>query len=224
MDTRTTVRERRSIRKFKSDEVPEKIIREILEDARWAPSWGNTQPWEIYVVTGEALKRFIEANCRKLLEGVPPSPEIKMPETWPAALKKRYTEVGKNVLTSLSIAREDHQERLQYTADMYSFFHAPCLVLFCIDKSLVVEYAMLDVGLILQTICLLAHDRGLGTCILAASVRYPDILRELLKIPENKSIVIGVALGYPYGDSPVNHFARERASLDEFVTWVPFPS
>lgn len=224
MDARRAVRERRSIRKFKPDEVPEKIIREILEDARWAPSWGNTQPWEIYVVTGEALKRFREANCQKLLEGVPLSPEIRMPETWPEVLKKRYTEAGKSVLTSLAIPREDQQGRLQYSADMYSFFHAPCLILFCIDKTLVVEYAMLDVGLILQTICLLAHDRGLGTCILAASVRYPDILRELLKIPENKSLVIGVALGYPDGDSPVNHFARERAPLDNLVTWAPFPS
>ena len=224
MDTRTAVRERRSIRKFKPDEVPEKIVREILEDACWAPSWGNTQPWGIYVVTGEVLERFREANCQKLLEGVSPSPEIKMPQTWPAVLKKRYTEVGKNVLTSLAIAREDHQGRLQYTADMYSFFHAPCLILSCIDESLLFEYAMLDVGLILQTICLLAHDRGLGTCILAASVRYPDVLRESLKIPENKSLVIGVTLGYPDGDSPVNHFARERATLDDLVTWVPFPS
>jgi len=224
MDARTAVRERRSIRKFKPDEVSEKIIREILEDARWAPSWGNTQPWEIYVVIGEALKRFREANCQKLLEGVSPSPEIKMPETWPEVLKRRYTEVGKSVLTSLAIPREDQQERLQYSAGMYSFFHAPCLILFCIDKTLVVEYAMLDVGLILQTICLLAHDRGLGTCILAASVRYPDVLRELLKIPENKSLVIGVALGYPDRDSPVNHFARQRTTLDDLVTWLPFPS
>ncbi|MDI6776981.1 MAG: nitroreductase [Syntrophales bacterium] len=220
MDTRTAMQQRRSIRKFKADEVPEKIVREILEDARWAPSWGNTQPWEIYVVTGEALKRLREANRQKLLEGVSPSPEIKMPEQWPEALKKRYTEVGKSVLTSLSIAREDHQGRLQYNADMYSFFNAPCLILFCIDKSLVVEYAMLDVGLILQTICLLAHNRGLGTCILAASVRYPDVLRKSLKIPENKSVVIGVALGYPDWDSPVNHFARERTTLNDLVTWV----
>ncbi|MDO8784828.1 MAG: nitroreductase [Syntrophales bacterium] len=220
METRTTIKQRRSIRKFKSDEVPEEIIHEILADACWAPSWGNTQPWGIYVVTGKALERFREENRQKLLEGVLPSPEIKMPESWPEFLKKRYAEVGKSVLTSLSIAREDQQGRLQYSADMYSFFNAPCLILLFIGKSQSIEYAMLDVGLILQTICLLAHDRGIGTCILAASVRYADTLRESLKIPENKTIVIGVALGYPDGDSPVNRFARERAALDDFVTWI----
>jgi len=220
MDIRIAVRQRRSIRKFKSDEVPEKVIHEILEDARWAPSWGNTQPWELYVLTGKILDRLKKANRQKVLEGVPFSPDIKMPEIWPECLKKRYIAVGKSVLTSLAIAREDQQARIQYNADMFSFFSAPCLILFCLDKSLIIEYAMLDIGIILQTICLLAQERGLGTCILAASVRYPDLLREIFMIPEDKTIVIGVALGFPDWDSPVNHFERERANLDDFVTWV----
>jgi nitroreductase len=79
---------------------------------------------------------------------------------------------------------------------------------------------MLDVGLIMQTFCLLAHEKGLGTCMLAASVRYPDILRKLLSLPEDKVIVLGTALGYPDMESPINHLQRERADLDEFVTWV----
>jgi hypothetical protein len=65
----------------------------------------------------------------------------------------------------------------------------------------------------------LALERDLGTCILAASVAYPRILRELLPIPENRIIVIGTLLGYPDWDSPVNHFERERAT-DTQVTWV----
>jgi len=94
------------------------------------------------------------------------------------------------------------------------------MILVCLGKSLKIEYAMLDVGLIMQTICLLAHDKGLGTCMLAASVRYPWLLREMLPIPEDRVIVIGAAMGYPDRESPVNNFERKRAELDEFVTWV----
>ena len=72
----------------------------------------------------------------------------------------------------------------------------------------------------MQTICLLAHDKGLGTCMLAAAVRHPEVLRELLPITEDKVLVIGAGLGYPDMDSPVNLFERERATLDEVVTWV----
>jgi len=220
MDVRTAVRGRRSIRKFKGKEVPQEVIREILEDALWAPSWGNTQPWEFYVVTGDTVERFKKANRNKFLEGEVQSSDVPMPGMWPKRHKKRYVGVGKSILEALSIEREDLEARKRYYADMFHLFGAPCLILICIDKKLSIEYAMFDVGLVTQTICLLAYERGLGTCMLANSSRYPQLLREMLPIPESKNIVIGTALGYPDLDSPVNHFQRKRASLEEVVTWV----
>jgi len=220
MDTIKAVKERRSIRKFKPEPVSRELISEILERARWSPSWGNTQSWEFYVVTGEPLEKFKKANREKCAAGESHVSEITMPEIWPEIHKKRYVDVGKSVLTSVSIAREDVDGRNEYYRDMFNLFGAPCMILACLDKSLKIEYAMLDVGLIMQTICLLAHDKGLGTCILAASVRYPGLLRESLPIPEDQVVVIGTALGYPDLESPVNHFERKRADLDEFVTWV----
>jgi nitroreductase len=58
MDLATAVRERRSSRMFKAEEVLQEVIREILKEARWSPSWGNIQPWELYVVTGDTLNIF----------------------------------------------------------------------------------------------------------------------------------------------------------------------
>ena len=88
MDVRTAVRGRRSIRKFKQKEVPQEIIREILEDALWAPSWGNTQPWDFYVVTGDTVERFKKANRNKFVEGEAQSPDVPMPGMWPVAQEK----------------------------------------------------------------------------------------------------------------------------------------
>jgi nitroreductase len=220
MDVTTAVKGRRSIRKFKEKEVTQEIVREILGDALWAPSWGNTQPWEFYVVLGDTLERFKKANRNKFLEGEPQASDVPMPGMWPGPHKKRYVGLGKSVLEALSIGREDSEARTNYYADMYYLFDAPCLILICLDKELSIEYAMLDVGLITQTICLLAHERGLGTCMLANSSRYPGLLREMLPIPESKNIVIGTALGYPDLDSPVNRFERKRVELEEVVTWV----
>jgi nitroreductase len=220
MDVSNAVRGRRSIRRFEQKEVPQEVIREILEDALWAPSWGNTQPWEFYVVTGETLERFKEANRTKFLQGEAQSPDVPMPGMWPDAHKKRYAALGKSALEALSIDRDDLEARRSYYADMFYLFDAPCLLLICLDKRLSIEYAMLDVGLITQTICLLAYEKGLGTCMLANSSRYPELLREMLPIPEGKNIVIGTALGYPDLDSPVNRFERKRADLGELVTWI----
>jgi nitroreductase len=220
MDIREAIRERRSVREYRADQIPENAIREILDEARWAPSWGNTQPWELYVLTGEALEKFKRVNRQNVIDGEFPAPEITMPSAWPEAHRKRYMDVGERVLTSMSIAREDKEARRRYYTDMFSLFNAPCVIILCVDKSLSIEYAMLDIGLICQTICLLAHERGIGSCIMAATVSYPKLLREILPISEDRTIVMGLVLGYPDEKSPVNGFERVRASLDEMVTWV----
>ena len=219
MEIFQTVTTRRSIRRFKPDPVPEPLLREILEAARWSPSWGNTQPWEISVVTGSALDRFRKANRQRLLDGVIPEPDTPMPDAWPEPLKQRYGDVGKQVLTALEIPRGDKEARLRYAGDMFALFSAPSLLLFCVDRGIPREYAMLDTGAIMQTVCLLAHARGLGSCILAASVRYPALIREIIPIPETRAVIIGVAVGYPDGEAPINQFTRERANPDEFTRW-----
>jgi len=220
LELSAAVTERRSIRRFKSDPVPDALICEILEKARWAPSWANTQPWEVTVITGEALERFRRENRQHCISNEPHAPEIPMPAQWPDHQNERRRHLGRQVLESLSIAREDKEARRNYNADVFALFGAPCLVLVCVDKDLPLEYAMLDVGLFMQTFCLLAHEKGLGTCMLAASVRYPRILHEQLKIPENRIMAIGTACGYPDTEAPVNRFPRERAPLEEWFTRV----
>jgi nitroreductase len=79
---------------------------------------------------------------------------------------------------------------------------------------------MLDVGLLLQTLALTAHDKGLGTCIMASAVHYADHLRSHGQIPVDSLIIMGVAVGYPEKDAPLNRFERQRAGLEAFVKWV----
>lgn len=220
MEVSTAVMGRRSIRMYKPDQVSRDIIQEILEEARWAPSWGNTQVWEFYVVIGDTLEKFKEANLEKLQTGATSSPEIPMPEKWPEKQNERYTEFGKRLLNALNIPRKAKDLRNELYAKMFNLFGAPCLMVACLDKGIFLDYGMLDIGLILQTICLLAHEKGLGTTIMAVSVMYPEVLRKLLSIPDTKVIVMGVALGYPDWNAPANKFERSRANLDELVTWV----
>lgn len=220
MELQEAIRSRRSIRQFLANPVPEEMIRELIADSLWAPSWGNTQPWEIVVVTGGKLEEFKKRNEEALLAGKAAQTDIPMPQVWPDAYLNRYKNLGKSVLSSLSIAREDKEARLQHFARMFGLFDAPAVILVTVDKELSLEYAMLDVGIFLQAFCLLAHDRGLGTCIMAAIVSFPDLVRELFSVPENKTIVMGAVLGWPDPEAPVNHFERQRGLLDEFVKWV----
>jgi len=220
MELAAAIKGRRSIRKFKQQDVPKSIITEILEEARWSPSWGNTQPWDLYVLTGKTLAKFKEMNLRQTLAGAAIASDVPMLENWPAAMKARYGELGKVVLSVQGIKREDREARDQYYKNMVSAFDAPCLIFACISRDNLVEYQMLDIGLITQTICLAAHDKGLGTCLLAATARYSAEIRKIAAIPDDKKIVVGIALGYPDPSFPLNNFERNRAKLDEFVHWM----
>ncbi len=121
------------------------MIDNLIADALWAPSWGNTQPWEIVAVTGEPLEKFKKQNREALLAGQASHPDIPMPEAWPDAYKMRFRELGKSVLGSLAIARNDKEARLQHFVHMFGLFDAPAIILVTTDKELLVEYAMLDV-------------------------------------------------------------------------------
>jgi nitroreductase len=220
MELATAIKGRRSIRKFQAQDVPRSIITEILEEARWSPSWGNTQPWDLYVLTGKTLAKFKEMNLRQTLAGAAVASDVPMLEKWPDAMKARYGELGKVVLSVQGIKREDKETRDQYYKNMVSAFDAPCLIFACISRDNLVEYQMLDIGLITQTICLAAHDKGLGTCLLASTARYSAEIRKIAAIPEDKKIVVGIALGYPDMSFPLNNFERNRAKLDEFVHWM----
>ncbi len=220
MELRTAIEGRRSIRKFKGKEIPGEMIRDILETARWAPSWGNTQLWEFYVLTGRPLDDFREANRRSFVDGQTFPLDVPMHEVWPERLKARYGELGKIMLTAMNVKRDDKNARNRLYEEMTTLFGAPCLIVACIPGDILVEYAMLDIGLIIQTICLLAYDKGIGTCIMAMSIRNPGLLRKILSVPADRKIVIGVAMGYPDENFPLNNFERKRADVSEYIKWV----
>jgi nitroreductase len=205
------MRDRRSIRAFVPDPPDPETVRAILDEARWAPSWGNSQAWNVYVVTGAALDRVKAAYLQKSHDGEPSKPDLEMParETWPH-----------HVLERMNLTRPGEVWTPPPGPSIWEMYGAPYLLVFAIDDCLVPTYACLDTGLLIENVCLAAFARGLGTVIMAMAVRYPEVLREALPETEGKKFVLGVALGYPDRGVPQNEVARERAPLDETYTWV----
>jgi len=73
-----------------------------------------------------------------------------------------------------------------------------------------------------ENIMLLATKYGLGTIAQIQAVGYPVVLRTVLGIPDSKLIVLGIAIGYPDWDDPVNQLCSEREPLDNISTWHGF--
>jgi nitroreductase len=71
MELMDAIKGRRSIRRYRPDPVPDGLVREALEAARWAPSAKNGQQWRFTVLTGESKAMFIEvfrAELEKFVE------------------------------------------------------------------------------------------------------------------------------------------------------------
>ena len=215
MEFDTLIRGRRSIRKYKPEPVPHELIREILDEGRWSPSWANTQAWNIYVVTGETLERLRGARKDPTQSQDQTSPDFRVPQEWPPHLAERT----KQLLDCLKPDAPGNAPAPAPTA-LTKFFGAPCLLLFAVERGVTADYALFDSGLIVQSVCLAAHNKGLGTCIMAMAGRDPDTLREILPGAADMQFVIGVALGYPDEEATINRFERSRVPLEELVSWA----
>jgi len=228
MDIVEAVNKRKSIRGFKPDPVPRAVLREIVELAQRAPSWGNTQPWQFAIATGKKLEEIRQACLEKAATGAADNPDIPRPREFPQPYDARYRVVGRRVLELKGISREDKEKRRQWVLQGLRLFEAPCAIYIYTDRSFYQQgdalniWPVFDCGLVAQNIMLLATKYGLGTIPQIQAVVYPDALRKVLGIPDSKVIVLGVAVGYPDWDDPVNQLHSEREPLDNVCTWHGF--
>lgn len=226
MDIVEAINQRKSIRAFKSDPVPQEILKEIMELALRAPSWANTQPWEFAIVTGKKLEEIRQAFVEKTEEEH--NPDIPRPREFPEPYDTRRRVLGRRVLELKGISREDKEKRRWWLLQGLRLFGAPCVIYIYIDRSFYLQgdglniWPIFDCGLVAENIMLLATRYGLGTIAQIQAVVYPDVLRKVLGIPDSKLIVLGIAVGYPDWDDPVNQLRSEREPLDNVSTWYGF--
>jgi len=222
MELKDAVKKRRSIRAYKPDPVPQEILTEIIQAALRAPSAMNVQPWEITVAAGQALDDIRQGNLEMLGAGKAPASDFGHSKPYEGIYKDRQRALGLSLYTLLGIGREDKQKRMEWTMKGFRSFDAPASIILSADESLDTRFAASDIGGLIQTICLLAQDYGLGTCINGQGIMFPEVVRRVTGIPEWKKMYISIAIGYPDWDHPANKLETEREVLENVVTWVGF--
>lgn len=224
MDIMEAISQRKSIRGFKSDPVSKDILVKILDATCRAPSAVNTQPWEFIVLKGDALDQARKAIVDKARRKEPVHYEHDISINWPndSVYRQRQVDLAMALFHLMDIRREDQQKREAWYERGFRFFDAPAGILILTDRSLSDVGPLLDLGAAMQTLCLAALNFGLGTCIEGQGVVYPDVLRKIAQIPENKKIIVAIAIGYPDWDFPANAIETSRESLDNNTRWIGF--
>ncbi|MBW2145069.1 MAG: nitroreductase [Deltaproteobacteria bacterium] len=222
MELKEAITTRRSIRGYKTDPVPKEVLTEIIEISLRAPSAMNVQPWEITVVTGKALDEIRKGNIEKLGTGQMPVSDFGHSKPYEGVYKERQRALGFGLYNLLGITREDKQKKMEWTMKGFRSFDAPASIILSADESLETRMAASDTGGIVQTICLVALEYGLGTCINGQGIMFPDVVRKVTGMPESKKMYISIAIGYPDEKHPANKLVSERQSLENVVNWVGF--
>ena len=208
---------RHSCRAFLPEPVDAATIDAVLARAQRTPSWCNTQPWQVHLLSGEPLARLGEALTERVLAvgGEGQQADLGIPR-YTGVHAERRRESGHGLYAHLGIAREDRLARGAQMLRNFSFFDAPHTLVVTTDRDLG-TYGVLDCGAYVQVLQLLLADAGLGVLAQGAIGMYSDVVREHLGIGEDRMVVCAVSFGHPAPDAPVNGFRTSRAELDEVV-------
>jgi nitroreductase len=216
MNVTEAVERRISVRAFKSDPAPAALVREILEIARRAPSGGNLQPWRVHALAGEPLAELKALAAAKMAQGGEPPEYDVYPENLWEPFRTRRFQCGEDLYASISIPRADRPARLRQLANNVSFFGAPVGLFFSLERKLG-RPQWADVGMYMQTVMLLAAERGLDTCAQEFWARLPKTVGDFIGLPEDHMLFSGMAMGYRDPDAPINGWRTRRDDFDLFA-------
>ena len=207
---------RHSVRDFLPTLLPQDTVFKIMEAATRCPSGGNGQPWEIFVASGTTLANIRQAYRERSLQGPaggpPPRPAGSPPP--PAFIRERMTTIRNERMALLRLDPADPASGRVFMEWGARLYGAPTLVVICMDQALSSD---LDIGMLVQTICLAAQQFGVDSMIAGSLVFNPDVLRKELEIPDNLKIVIGIGLGYADPQSIINTYRSPRRPIEEVV-------
>ncbi len=206
--------ERRSVRKYKDKQVPENLVRRVLEAGRFAPSAGNSQPWKFIVIRDRAMIDDMERHVRRL---------CKLSQffiDWRTSPLGRtipflFHKIGAYLLPNMLHPIPTGAIFLIAEGKLTTFHGAPTVILILKDKR-GAGHPDVDIGCCGQNMVLAAHSLGLGSCWVG--------FVEMLKTPGWKKrlgvsfpyeICEGIALGYPVGH-PDGMIPRELQEVDWF--------
>lgn len=209
----SVARSRFTCRAYQSELVPRAVIETILRNAQNAPSWCNTQPWQLIITEGEATSRFARALYDHASdEHVRPSPDIPFPEAYVGIYDQRRKEVGKQLYGAVGIDKGDRQASRRMMLENFRLFGAPHVAIMTTDRKLG-TYGAVDCGVYVGYFVLAAQSLGVATTPQAALAVHGDFVRNYFSIPSDRLLLCGISFGWPDMEHASNNFRARRAEI-----------
>ena len=218
MSFEEAVKSRRSVRGFLDKRVPDDVLKDVFDIARWAPSGTNVQPWHTCVASGEVRDRMRAemlhrvSNKEKVITDHPG--DGKLGEPW----RGRKRACAKVLYDAMGIEWEDKAGRGRAAMRNFELFDAPHVAFLCMDEAFGLGSAW-DVGMYAQTLMLAMTANGLASCAQGTMGHHPELVREAFGLGPEVKVLFGLSFGYEDTSMKVNSAHTERAALEDTVTF-----
>ena len=182
------IKKRHSARAFTDRDVDIDTVKSIIQIAKQSPSGVNTQPWNVYVLSGDARDKLVNEATSRYDQGKMDGQEyLVYPKEMPDWYKERRRAVGWAMYGAIGIEKGDTEKMMAQGRKNYEFFGAP-VGIFITVKNCVGPNGWGHVGHFIQNVCLLAIENGLATCLQEAWAELPKLVREHVNYPEDETL------------------------------------
>ncbi len=211
--------ERHCCRAFLQEPVEPKLVEEAIQAAGRAPSSKNTQPWGLEIVTGAKLEELRTAILASFEAKEPASPDFRYsPDPLSETMMARARACGFGLFKHKGIARDDKPARHAHDRENFRLFGAPAYAIFTLPRESE-KGTFMDGGMFVGSLLLSLRAVGYESTPMFSVATKPAVIRQVLGIPENRLVVLGLAFGKEDPAAHVNAFRTEREPLESFVNW-----
>lgn len=215
METEKAISERKSTRAFLNQEISKETVQKLLNLAKQAPSWVNSQPEHVYAVSGEKLSELRKAYQAASQTGKKGNPEI------PVKSRVEWAEQGQSNMKEWNdnlpkVLGENWSAIMGEHSDV--LYNVPNLLILTLPKGYS-DWSLYDLGAFGQNFITAATDNGFATMTAYQFIKYPKILRKILNIPDDEVVIIGIGFGHADPNDQVNKITSTRMPLEKFVTF-----
>lgn len=218
MSVITLLEKRYSTRAYLDKPIPQPLLESIFTQAQQAPSNCNVQPWQTCVVSGEKKEQLKNALISTVMKGAAPNPDFNWLPKYEGVHRDRQFGSANALYSAIGVTREDKQGRQLAMIRNWSFFDAPHVAFFTMDKYLDIMGAV-DLGIYAQTLSLILAEHGLSSCMQGALGQFPDPIKAALNLPEQRGILFGMSFGYADESAAINNTRTEREDMANAVTF-----
>ena len=177
-----------------------------------APSWANSQPWRVYIATGETLEGIKKAHLATAEQGIRGGAEFSTMhrEDWDLKSRRNMSQWMGGIQQFLGMENVS-----EYTDSQSHLFNAQAIVYLTIPKRSS-YWTIYDLGAFSQTLMFSAYGRGLGSMPAYETVKYPQMVRQFMDISDEQTTAMGIALGYT-DEKKLNDFVSDREDIEDML-------